>query len=130
MPRRKFKDSKDTRINRIKQIINSKRSIGRMDPDDLILEILKVLEETENFPSVGKYYTFIYSPKTPSIQYDSNPLVGVTEVLEWGFKGINFHWGEIRHYTWNEVVSDLHVVYPEELRDLRSLPYKRIRLNN
>jgi hypothetical protein len=128
MPRKKLKNSKDTRINRVRPIL--KKSIGIVDPDDLMLEILDALDETVNVPSVGKYYTFVYSPKTPLIQYDANPLVGVTDIFEWGFRGINFHWGEVRQYTWNEVIGDLHVIYTEELRDLRSLPYKRIRLNN
>ena len=52
------------------------------------------------------------------------------EVQRWGFKGLNYHWGEVRNYTWNEVIGQLHVIYPMELTDLRSIPYQYIRINN
>ena len=48
--------------------------------------------ESQGIPEVGKYYTFVYSPKTPNIQYDEFPLVAVTEIFSWGFRGLNYHY--------------------------------------
>ena len=95
-----------------------------------MLEILNVLQESGRVPRVGKYYTFVYRPKTPNITYDQNPLVAVTEVFRWGFKGINFHWGELRQYTYDEVAGQLYEIYSEELADLREVPFANIRLNS
>ena len=83
----------DDNDNRIRSIVDS--VIGTESADDLMINLMDTLTEGGKVPEVGKYYTFVYSPKTPNISYDSNPLVAVTEVFEWGFKGINFHWGQM-----------------------------------
>ena len=54
----------------------------------------------------------------------------MTDVFQWGFKGLNFHWGEMRQYTFPEVVGGLYKVDEMELRDLRTIPFGRIRLNS
>jgi hypothetical protein len=79
-------------MNRIKPLL--KKLYGTEDADDLMLEILDVLKETTRSPEVGKFYTFVYSPKTSRIRYDANPFVAVTNVYSWGFSGINYHWGK------------------------------------
>ena len=81
-------------------------------------------------PSAGKYYVFVYNAKTPNIQFDSNPLVAVTDVFEWGFRGVNLHIGQYRNYTYNELVGQLYEVNPDELSDVRELPFVNITLNN
>ena len=113
------------RISSIKQ-----NMLGIESPDDLMLEILEALSESGNIPEAGNYYTFVYQPKTPGIQYDEFPLVAVTDVFNWGFKGLNFHWGNVRQYTWQEMIGDLHIVSSEEIESLRSIPYGKIRLNS
>lgn len=125
MPRKTLKERK---INRIAPLV--KRLIGIETADDLMLEILNVLTETKEPPIAGKFYTFVYNAKTPNSRYDQNPLVAVTEVYKWGFKGINFHWGETRQYTWDEVAGGMYEVYKEEIDDLRRIPFKNIRLNS
>jgi hypothetical protein len=129
MPRKKLKDSnsKDTKFNRIRPAMN--QLIGIEDPDDLMINILGLLRQTVLIPDVGRYYTFVYAPKTPNIRYDSHPLVAVTEIYRWGFKAINFHWGEIRQYTWEEIVGSLHVIYSQELKDLKALPFGKIKMS-
>ncbi len=116
------------KTNRIKPIL--KDLIGTEDPDDLMLEILEVLKETTSSPEAGNFYTFVYKPKTPNIRYDANPLVAVMNVYSWGFSGINFHWGENRQYTFQEVVGPLHIVDKNEVDDLRRITFMRIRINN
>jgi hypothetical protein len=113
--------------NRIAPIMDA--LIGVEDPDDIMTEILEVLKDVEQIPNVGNYYTFIYKPKTENIQYDEFPLVAVTQVFQWGFKGINFHWESSRSYTWNDLVGNLYVVRPEELEDLRTLSYGKIKFS-
>ena len=75
-------------MSRIRSVRNN--LIGTEDADDLMFEIISVLSEGDKVPEVGNFYVFVYNPKTPNITYDQNPLVAVTEVLEWGFRGINF----------------------------------------
>ena len=104
--------------------------IGTEDPEDLALDILDVLSEGGKVPQVGNYYVFIYNPKTPHIQYDQHPLVAVLAVFEWGFRGLNYHWGEVRQYTWNEIAGGLYMVSDLELRSLRTIPFARFRLNS
>ena len=114
-------------MSRISPVLNE--LIGIEDPDALMVEILDVLSETESTPSVGNYYTFVYQPKTSSVRYDAHPFVAVTNIFSWGFSGINFHWGQTRQYTFQEVVGSLHKVYPDEIRDLQTLPFGKIRIN-
>ena len=95
-----------------------------------MVEILDVLSETESTPSVGNYYTFVYQPKTSSVRYDAHPFVAVTNIFSWGFSGINFLWVQTRQYTFQEVVGSLHKVYPNEIRDLQTLPFGKIRINS
>lgn len=111
--------------NRVAPLV--KKLIGTESADDLMLELLNVLTETKSPPKVGKFYVFVYNAKTSSIRYDQNPLVAVTEVYKWGFKGLNYHWGEMRQYTWDEVAGGMYEVYQEEIADLRRLPFGNIR---
>ena len=119
----------DDNSNRIRGVIDN--LIGTEDPDDLMLELMDVLSANVTpAPDIGKYYIFVYQPKTPNIRYDAHPLVAVTDLFRWGFRGMNYHWGEMRQYTWNEVVGQLYEVNPEELADARELPFGKIRLNS
>lgn len=109
-------------VNRIKAI--------RVE-DDMMLEIIEKLQtEVEVVPDVGKYFTFIYTAKTPRVEYDRFPLVAVTGLFRWGFRGLNYHWGEFRNYTWEELESNLYKVYPMELKTLRAIPYQSFTINN
>jgi hypothetical protein len=114
--------------NRITPVLDG--LYGTENPDDLATEVLDVLTEGGKVPEVGNYYVFIYKPKTPNIQYDQHPLVAVFDVFEWGFRGLNYHWGEVRQYTWNEVIGGLYKVSSLELRSLRTIPFARFRLNS
>ena len=107
-------------MDRIAEI--SDNLIGLESPDDLMVEILEVLSETEGVPEAGNYYTFVYHAKTPGV-YDEFPLVAVTYVDRWGFRGLNFHWGTSRNYTWQEIVGRLHLIQNDEIDYFRSLHY-------
>ena len=99
----------DDKENRIRSVVNG--LIGTEEPDDIMIELMDNLGTTvTSSPSVGGYYVFVYSAKTPNIQYDSNPLVAVTDVFEWGFRGINLHVGQYRNYTYNELIGQLYAV--------------------
>ena len=109
--------------NRIEAI---KNKLTSSDPEDLMLEIMGALNNTvEAIPSVGKYYTFVYNAKTPNVQYDQHPLVAVTDLFRWGFRGINFHWQSSRNYTWEELTGQVYMVKSIELDDLLSIPYAK-----
>ena len=101
--------------------------IGTEDADDLMFEIISVLTEGDKIPEVGNFYVFVYNPKTPNITYDQNPLVAVTEVLEWGFRGINLHFGQVRQYTFPEIIGQVHLVRGSEFEDIKHIPYARIK---
>jgi hypothetical protein len=114
---------------RIKQLKKRIDSAGTKDPEDLMLIIMEIFKEEVLYPEPGKFYTFIYTPKTPDIKYDQHPLIACTDLQKWGFKGINFHWRKSRNYTWQEVIGKLHVVRENELDELLAIPYGKFRLN-
>jgi hypothetical protein len=119
--------------NRINAKVDDIISLG--DPDDMMIEILGTLTESQLVPDVGKYYTFVYKPKTPRIEFDEYPLIACVGLFKWGFRGVNFHWGlregnAFRNYTWEEVIGSLHTVYPLELQDLRAIPYQNFKFSS
>ena len=114
------------RVRRLKQEIDRK---DIKDPEDIMLLIMELFTEKTWIPEVGKFYTFVYNPKTPDIEYDQHPLIACTEIQRWGFKAINFHWRQSRNYTWEELAGQLHVVKYEELDELLALQYGKFRLN-
>ena len=119
----------DDNSNRVRSVVDS--LIGTEGADDIMIELMDTLTNTvTSSPSVGKYYVFVYNAKTPNIQYDSNPLVAVTDVFEWGFRGINLHVGQYRNYTYNELVGQLYEVNSDELSDVRELPFGKMQLNS
>ena len=119
----------DDKENRVRSVIDN--LLGTEDADDIMIELMDTLQTSAtSTPNVGKYYVFVYNAKTPNIQFDSNPLVAVTDVFEWGFRGINLHIGQYRNYTNNELVGQLYEVNPDELSDVRELPIGNISLNN
>lgn len=124
-------DTDDSK-NRVRSVIDN--LTGKESPDDIMVELLDVLEETKSQPVAGKYYIFVYNPKTPNIRYDSNPFVAVTDVFQWGFRGLNFHWSKssqgMRQYTWNEVPGGIYEVYASEVKDLQALPFANFRINS
>lgn len=131
MPRKTLDQRKGKKesSNRIKPLL--KKLKGIESPDTLMLEIMDALLNTETSrPSAGSYYTFVYSPKTKNIRYDEYPLVAVTELFVWGFRGINFHWGDHRQYTWPEVNGKLYEVFSDEINDIRKIPYGKFNLNS
>ncbi len=119
----------DDKENRVRSVVNG--LIGTEEPDDIMIELMDNLNTTvTSSPSVGRYYVFVYSAKTPNIQYDSNPLVAVTDVFEWGFRGVNLHVGQYRNYTYNELIGQLYEVNSYELSDVRELPFGKMQLNS
>jgi len=133
MPRKTLKQRKekyptDNQFNRVRSVMDN--LIGTESADEIMTELQKVLSESGKVPRAGKYYVFVYSPKTPNIRYDQHPLVAVTDVFQWGFRGINYHWGDFHQYTTNEIIGQLYEIYPEELADARELPFQKVRLNS
>ena len=99
------------------------------DPEEIMLLIMEIFTIEEILPEVGKFYTFIYNPKTPNITYDQHPLIACVDLFKWGFRGLNFHWQQYRNYTWAEVAGKLHLVEFQELDELLSLQYGKFLLN-
>ena len=114
---------------RMRELKKKISDAGTNDSEDLMLIIMDTLKEEVLYPETGKFYTFLYSPKTPDIEYDQHPLIACTSLEKWGFKGINFHWRQSRQYTWEEVLGKLHVIRYDELDEMMSIPYAKFRLN-
>ena len=111
-------------MNRIEEIKEELETTN--DPEDLMLMIMEALKGTVSpIPEVGKFYTFVYNAKTPRIRYDQHPLIACTDLQQWGFKGLNFHWRQSRNYTWEELAGQLYIVDYEELDDLLAIPYAK-----
>ena len=118
----------DTNRNRVRGVAD--KIIGIKDPDDVMIALLEVLTESPaRGIQAGKIYVFVYNAKTPQLRYDQNPFVAVTDVMPWGFRGINFHWGESRQYTWSEVAGGVYEVYSSEVKDLQMIPFANYQLN-
>ena len=109
------------------------------DPEEIMVNILDIFKDVEIIPTPGNYYTFVYNVKTvkdrskeypgmptEEVYYDQHPLVAVFEIKPWGFKGLNFHWGTMRNYTWQEVAGQLHIIQKSEIDYLRSLNYMKL----
>ena len=122
MPRKTLQQRNRSRLADI-----VKKFIGTEDADDTMIEIMSVLTESSGPPVAGKYYVFVYNAKTPNIQYDQNPFVYVKKVYNWGFVGLNYHWGKERQYTWDEVAGKMYEVYQSEIEDLKRLSFGNVR---
>ena len=97
------------------------------DPEEMMMQIMDLLSGTVTpIPDVGGFYTFIYNAKTPIISYDQHPLIACTEVMRWGFRGINLHLRKSRQYTWDEVAGQLYIVQYDEVDDLMKIPYRKM----
>lgn len=120
----------DTNVNRIRSVVDD--LTGLKDPDDKMLEVMELLTASSvRDIQVGKLYLFIYNAKTPNLLYDQNPFVAVTDVFQWGFRGVNAHWdGKPRQYTWNEVGTDVYEIFRSEVTDVLRLSLENKRLNN
>ena len=99
------------------------------DVEDIMIIIMDTFKEEALYPEPGNFYTFVYQPKTPDIEYDQHPLIACVGLFNRGFRGLNFHWQRYRNYTWAEVVGKLHVVKYQELDELLSLQYGKFLLN-
>ena len=115
-------------MNRIEPIIKDIQS--ETNVEDRMELIMYALNDTVTpIPEEGNICTFKYYAKTPNMEYDQHPLVAVTEIFSWGFRGLNFHHGEYRQYTWEELGTQVYVVNRTELDDLVSLQYGKLVLN-
>ena len=115
-------------MNRIEPSIEDFKS--EKDLGERMELIMYALNDTVTpIPEEGNICTFKYFAKTPNIRYDQHPLVAVTELFQWGFRGINFHLRDYRQYTWEELGTQVYIVQRDELDDLLSLDYEKIVLN-
>ena len=114
-------------MNRSSPVLDSQ--IGIEHPDELMVEIQEVVNDTATAPQAGQFFVFSYQP-TSTGRFDANPLVAVTDVYSWGFRGTNFHHGEARSYSFSNIVGSTYRVYPEEITDLQALPFGKMRLNS
>ena len=69
-------------MNRIQEYQDT--FIGLEDSDDIMLALMEILDKKSWVPEVGKFYTYIYAPKTPNIEYDEFPLIACMELTQWG----------------------------------------------
>ena len=115
-------------MNRIEPVIGDLKS--EKDIGERMELIMYALNDTVTpIPEEGNICTFKYFAKTPNISYDQHPLVAVTELFPWGFRGINFHHQEYRNYTFEELGTQVYIVQRDELDDLLSLDYGKFLLN-
>ena len=114
---------------RVEELKRRVREVNTSDPEEIMLLIMEIFTIEEILPEVGKFYTFVYNPKTPDIDYDQHPLIACVGLFRWGFRGLNFHWQNYRNYTWEEVAGKLHLVEFQELDELLALQYGKFLLN-
>ena len=93
--------------------------------NDPMRNMRMVLNETNPariVPEANKYYTFMYRAKTPGITYDQNPLIICGDIFQWGFTGLNVHWGSIRRYRFGECMTNVFELSSEEFDTLKNVP--------
>ena len=116
-------------LARVEALKSELKEANTDDVEDIMVVIMDIFKEEVLYPEPGNFYTFIYQPKTPDIQYDQQPLIACVGLFNWGFRGLNFHWQRYRNYTWAEVIGKLHVVQYQELDELLALQYGKFLLN-
>ena len=125
MPRKTLRQRRnptDDNSNRVRGLVDE--MTGLSNAKDIMAKIRKVLPGTSKTAvGSGALYTFTYNAKTPGLYYDPYPLVLVTGVYNWGFRGYNYHWDEERQYTWNQIIGDVYELQQEELEDMQRLSY-------
>ena len=84
--------------------------------------VLSSLVPARIVPEANKYYTFMYKAKTKGITYDQNPLIICGDIFQWGFTGVNIHWGTVRRYRFGEVLSNLFELSDDEFETLKNVP--------
>ena len=115
-------------MSRLQPIVD--KMTGLRDSEDIMLEVLDAIQDTKTIlPEEGGFYTFVYLPKTPMIEYDEFPLIACMELKQWGIRGFSYHWNKMRNYTWNEVIGEFHELSVAELEHARSLSYAKFKLN-
>ena len=115
-------------MNRIQQYEDTFSGLEKND--DIMLALLEILDVKSLIPEPGKFYTFVYNPKTPNVEYDEFPLIACMELTSWGWKGFNFHWNKMRNYTFPEVVGELNEIYHGELESARAIGYGSFKINS
>ena len=105
-------------MNRIQLI---QKDVGT-DPRSNMVLLLNNLGSPDIVPDADKYYVFVYTPKTPNIQYDQHPFIQVSSVHRWGFIGLNHHWDDFRRYSWAECGTPLYQIYEDEIQDMYQFP--------
>jgi len=125
MPRKTLQQRKnptDDNSNRVRELVDS--FTGLDNKKDIMERIQATLTPSSSRSVVnGSIYTFVYNAKTPGIIFDPYPLVGVEKVFNWGFVGVNLHWEDRRQYSWDQIISPVYEVYPEEREDMERLSY-------
>ena len=115
-------------MSRLQPIVD--KMTGLRDSEEIMLEVLDAIQDTKVIlPEEGGFYTFVYLPKTPMIEYDEFPLIACMELKQWGIRGFSYHWNKMRNYTWAEVVGEFHELSVAELEHARSLSYAKFKLN-
>lgn len=131
MPRKTLKQRRnptDDNSNRVRAIVDAMTGVdNKADIMNAIQQTLSPSSKRSVIP--GGLYTFVYNAKTPGIIYDPFPLVGVVKVFDWGFVGVNLHWGDEevdenkRQYTWDQIISPVYEIQQEEKEDMLRLSY-------
>jgi hypothetical protein len=133
MPRKTLKERReqnptDDNSNRVRAIVDAMTGVdSKADIMNAIQQTLTPSSKRSVIP--GGLYTFVYNAKTPGIIYDPFPLVGVVKVFDWGFVGVNLHWGDEevdenrRQYSWDQIISPVYEIQQEEKEDMKRLSY-------
>ena len=114
-------------MNRIEPIIKDIQS--ETNVEDRMELIMYALNDTVTPIPEEEIFVLLNIMQKPRILNMINILVAVTEIFSWGFRGLNFHHGEYRQYTWEELGTQVYVVNRTELDDLVSLQYGKLVLN-
>ncbi len=97
---------------------------GNEHPDALMLRMYEAVSEGPRIPEEGNYYFFRYVATKPG-EYDEHPLIACIGLYDWGFKGINYHWGTVRTYVWAGLRTGLYQISYTELETVQQIPFAK-----
>ena len=60
---------------RTRELLRRVEEMGISDPEDIMMLIMELFKEEVLYPEPGKFYTFLYKPKTPDIEYDQQRIL-------------------------------------------------------
>ena len=79
-------DLEENPTARVEELKRRVQAENTTDPEEIMLLIMEIFTIEVLYPERGNFYTFVYTPKTPNIDYDQHPLITCIDIFKWGLE--------------------------------------------